>query len=823
MITKSALADLPSPAPRSADPAALAAEIIERLTYSIGKDAKVAKPHDWMTATILVIRDRVIDRWMASTRQTYESGSKRVYYLSLEFLIGRLTRDAVSNLEMLDEVREALQSLGVDFDAVAALEPDAALGNGGLGRLAACFMESMATVDVPAYGYGIRYVHGLFRQQMSDGWQVELPENWLAHGNPWEFQRHECAYEIGFGGTVDTVDDGTTGTQRYVWKPLERVIAAAYDTPVVGWRAKRVNTLRLWTAQPIDPILLDAFNAGDHIGALRDSNKAEALTRVLYPADQTLAGQELRLKQEYFFSSASLQDILRRHLQQYDDLSSLPDKVAIQLNDTHPAISVAELMRLLIDVHGMEFDPAWEITRKTFSYTNHTLLPEALESWPVPLLERLLPRHMQLVYAINAIVLQHARKVRGYDDEQARSVSLIDEGGERRVRMGNLAFVGSHSINGVSALHTDLMKKTVFSDLHGLYPDRINNKTNGITPRRWLMQCNPGLFSLIREAIGDEFMDDAEALSALDAFASDSEFRARFAAIKRENKAQLSNLVARRMGIKLDPSAMFDIQIKRIHEYKRQLLNIIETVALYDQIRSHPELDWVPRVKFFAGKAAPSYHNAKLIIKLANDVARVINNDPAVRGLLKIAFIPNYNVSLAEVMVPAADLSEQISTAGMEASGTGNMKFALNGALTIGTLDGANVEIRECVGEDNIFIFGLTADEVAARRAEGHEPRAIIEASSELSQALTAISSGVFSQDDRDRFTDLVAGLYDHDWFMVTADFDAYAKAQRQVDALWVDEEAWYSRTIINTARVGWFSSDRTIRQYAKEIWKAGP
>ncbi len=823
MITKSAIADLPSPKPRSGDPATLAANIIERLTYSIGKDAKVAKPHDWMTATILVIRDRVIDRWMESTRKTYEEGGKRVYYLSLEFLIGRLTRDAVSNLGLLEEVQEALKSLGVDFDAVAALEPDAALGNGGLGRLAACFMESMATVDIPAYGYGIRYVHGLFRQQMRDGWQVELPETWLSRGNPWEFPRHECAYEIGFGGSVDTIGNGVDETQRCVWKPQERMIAVAYDTPVVGWRANRVNTLRLWTAKPIDPILLDAFNAGDHIGALRESNKAEALARVLYPADQTEAGQELRLRQEYFFSSASLQDILRRHLQQYGDLRTLPDKVAIQLNDTHPAVSVAELMRLLIDVHRMDFDPAWEITRKTFSYTNHTLLPEALESWPVPLFERLLPRHMQLVYAINAKVLRHARKERGYDEEKVRSVSLIDEAGDRRVRMGNLAFIGSHSINGVSALHTELMKQTVFSDLHGLYPERINNKTNGITPRRWLMQCNPGLFGLIREAIGDDFMDDAEALSALGAFAGDAEFRARFAAVKRDNKIRLSNLVARRMGIKVDPSALFDIQIKRIHEYKRQLLNIVEAVALYDQIRSHPELDWTPRVKFFAGKAAPSYHNAKLIIKLANDVARVINNDPTVRGLLKIVFIPNYNVSLAEVMVPAADLSEQISTAGMEASGTGNMKFALNGALTIGTLDGANVEMQECIGEDNIIIFGMTAAEVSDSRAAGHNPRAIIEASRELSQALTAISSGVFSPDDRTRFSDLIAGLYDHDWFMVTADFDAYAKAQRRVDSLWVDEEAWYSRTILNTARVGWFSSDRTIRQYAKEIWKAGP
>ena len=812
--------EIPQPSPRSTRPEILAEEIIERLTYRIGKDAKVAKPHDWLTAAILVVRDRIIDRWMESTRRAYENGDKRVYYLSLEFLIGRLMRDAVSNLGVMNELRDALASLGVDLDVIAGLEPDAALGNGGLGRLAACFMESMATVDIPAYGYGIRYVHGLFRQQMADGWQVELPETWLAHGNPWEFERRESSYEIGFGGSVETIG-GYEEPPRYVWKPAERVIATAYDTPIVGWRAQRVNTLRLWSAHPIDPILLDAFNAGDHIGALRESNKAEALTRVLYPADANPAGQELRLRQEYFFSSASLQDILRRHLQQYPDFSNLADKVAIQLNDTHPAVSIAEMMRLLTDIHGLEFDDAWEITRGTFSYTNHTLLPEALESWPVPLFERLLPRHMQIVYAINAKILLEARKARHFNDQQIRAISLIDENGDRRVRMGNLAFIGSHSINGVSALHTELMKVTVFSDLNTLYPERINNKTNGITPRRWLMQCNPGLTSLIRETIGDRFMDDTEALHELEAFADDSAFQEKFAAVKRENKVQLAQLVGGRMGVRIDPSAMFDIQIKRIHEYKRQLLNIIEAVALYDQIRSHPELDWVPRVKLFAGKAAPSYHNAKLIIKLANDVARVINNDPAVRGLLKVVFIPNYNVSLAEVMVPAADLSEQISTAGMEASGTGNMKFALNGALTIGTLDGANVEMRDHVGADNIIIFGLTAEEVAQARAEGPEPRAIIEKSKELSQALDAIASGVFSPDDRSRFTGLIDGIYDHDWFMVTADFDAYAAAQRTVDQIWTDPKSWYSKTIRNTARMGWFSSDRTIRQYASEIWRA--
>ncbi|WP_455873853.1 glycogen/starch/alpha-glucan phosphorylase [Rhizobium yanglingense] len=812
---------IPSPAPRSSRPEILAEEIIERLTYRIGKDAKVAKPHDWLTATILVVRDRIIDKWMESTRKVYATGDKRVYYLSLEFLIGRLMRDAVTNMGLMEQVRDALASLGVDVNVIAGLEPDAALGNGGLGRLAACFMESMATVEVPAYGYGIRYVHGLFRQQLADGWQVELPESWLAHGNPWEFERRESAYEIGYGGTVD-VANNAEGEPRYVWKPAERVIAAAFDTPVVGWRGKRVNTLRLWSAQPIDPILLDAFNAGDHIGALRESNKAESLTRVLYPADATPAGQELRLRQEFFFSSASLQDILRRHLQQYDDFTSLPDKVAIQLNDTHPAVSVAELTRLLCDVHGMDFEQAFDIVRRTISYTNHTLLPEALETWPIPLFERLLPRHMQLIYAINAKILLEARREKNFTDTEIRAISLIDESGDRRVRMGNLAFVGSHSINGVSALHTELMKVTVFADLHKLYPNRINNKTNGITPRRWLQQCNPGLTSLIREAIGDEFMDDAEKLKPLEKFATDPSFQEKFGSVKRANKVALSNLVASRMGVKLDPSAMFDIQIKRIHEYKRQLLNIVEAVALYDQIRSHPELDWVPRVKLFAGKAAPSYHNAKLIIKLINDVARTINNDPAVRGLLKVVFVPNYNVSLAEVMVPAADLSEQISTAGMEASGTGNMKFGLNGALTIGTLDGANVEMRDNVGADNIVIFGLRADEVADARTDGHNPRAIIESSRELSQALASIAGGVFSPDDRNRYAQLIDGIYSHDWFMVAADFDAYAAAQRDVDQIWNKPSSWYAKTINNTARMGWFSSDRTIRQYADEIWRAG-
>ncbi|WP_027053509.1 glycogen/starch/alpha-glucan phosphorylase [Mesorhizobium erdmanii] len=801
------------------DPKTLAREVLMALKYRVGKDTTVATQYDWLTASIKVVRDRIVDHWMQATKEAYDQQEKRVYYLSLEFLIGRLMRDAFSNLGLMDNMRAALSSLGVDLDLIAALEPDAALGNGGLGRLAACFMESMATVDIPAHGYGIRYANGMFRQEIQGGWQVELPETWLDHGNPWEFERRERSFEVGFGGSVESITSKDGRLERHVWKPTEHVLAVAYDTPVVGWRANRVNTLRLWSGMPIDPILLDKFNAGDHIGALAESNKADALSRVLYPADSHMAGQELRLRQEYFFSTASLQDIVQRHLSQYGDLRSLPDKAAIHLNDTHPAIAVPELMRLLMDVHGMDFDLAWDVTKRTFGYTNHTLLPEALESWPVPLFERLLPRHMQIVYAINAQVLLEARATNQFSGEQISRISLIQENGDRRVRMGNLAFVGSHSINGVSALHTELMKETVFADLHKLYPDRINNKTNGITPRRWLIQCNPGLTSLAREAIGDRFLDDIDAIKGLDGFADDSAFREKFAGVKRQNKARLANLVADRLGIKVDPSALFDIQVKRIHEYKRQLLNILEAIALYDQIRSHPERDWMPRVKFFGGKAAPSYHNAKLIIKLANDVAKVINGDPAVRGLLKVVFVPNYNVSLAEIMMPAADLSEQISTAGMEASGTGNMKFALNGALTIGTLDGANVEIKECVGDDNIFIFGLTTAEVAERRNSGYNPRAVIEGSPELAQAVAAVSSGVFSPDDPNRYRELIDGLYNSDWFMVAADFDAYAAAQRDVDAVWRNSPDWYARAIRNVARVGWFSSDRTIRQYAKEIW----
>ena len=786
--------------------------ILTALRHRVGKNERAAKPHDWYNAAVLALRDDIIDNWFASTARTHEAGGKQVYYLSLEFLIGRLLRDALSNLGATRAMEAALREHGLDLALLEELEPDAALGNGGLGRLAACFMESLASLDIPAYGYGIRYINGMFRQRIDEGWQVELPETWLAHGNPWEFKRRESAYCIGFGGEV--TDEGG----RIRWSPAEKIEATAVDTPVVGWRGKRVNTLRLWTANAMDPIQLDAFNAGDHAGALASQVKADSLVRVLYPADSTPAGQELRLRQEFFFSSASIQDIVRRHVQYHGDVSTLPDKAAIQLNDTHPSVAVAELMRLLKDDHGLAFDEAWDITRRTISYTNHTLLPEALESWPLPLFERLLPRHMQIIYTINARVLREARKA-GLDDAAISAISLIDEHGERRVRMANLAFVGAHSVNGVAALHTDLMKQTVFGDLHKLYPASINNKTNGVTPRRWLQQANPRLTGLIREAIGDGFLDDTDQLANLSAHATNAAFGERVDEAKRANKVDLSNHLRELTGVRLDPDALFDVQIKRIHEYKRQLLNLIETVALYDQIRSHPERDWVPRVKIFGGKAAPTYHNAKLIIKLANDIARRINSDPSVGEVLKVLFVPNYNVSLAERIIPAADLSEQISTAGMEASGTGNMKFAFNGALTIGTLDGANIEIMEHVGRENIVIFGLTAEEVAAKRADGYNPREVIEGSPELAQAVRSIASGVFSPDDPSRYAGLMDALYTSDWFMVAADFDAYAAAQREVDERWRDRSAWRKSAIMNIANVGWFSSDRTISEYAREIW----
>ena len=807
---------------RDAEVAAFRAAVLDKLTYAVGKDPEHAFEHDWFEAVALAARDHMVDHWMDHTRQAYRRSQKRVYYLSLEFLIGRLLYDSLNNLGLLDIAREAMDGLDVDLERIRLLEPDAALGNGGLGRLAACFMESMSTLGIAAHGYGIRYEHGLFRQAVVDGWQQEQTENWLDFGNPWEFERAEVIYPISFGGSVETVTDAE-GQQRQIWTPGETVRAVAYDTPVVGWRGASVNTLRLWRARALEELHLERFNAGDHLGAVAEVARAESISRVLYPADSTEAGQELRLRQEYFFVSASLQDLLRRHLTMHDSLLNLPDAAAIQLNDTHPSIAVAELMRQLVDLHEIPWDTAWDLTVNTLAYTNHTLLPEALETWQVSLMERMLPRHMQIIYLINAYHIDAVRAKGLHDFELLRAVSLIEEDNGRRVRMGNLAFLGSHSINGVSALHTKLMRNTVFADLHRLYPERINNKTNGVTFRRWLYQSNPQLTDMLVDALGPDFKDDPQGrLADLAPFAEKTAFRRQFAEQRLHSKRALASIIQDRVGVTVNPEALFDVQVKRIHEYKRQLLNLLHTVALYQAIRSEPETQWAPRVKIFAGKAAASYHQAKLIIKLTNDIARVVNNDPTVRGLLKVVFLPNYNVSLAENIIPAADLSEQISTAGYEASGTSNMKFGLNGALTIGTLDGANVEMSEQVGTDNLFIFGLTAQQVEARRRSGDFGASqAIAASRRLSDVLEAIRGGVFSPDDPSRYTNLVDSLVAYDRFLVCADFDAYWEAQRQVEALWHQPQAWWRKAVLNTAHMGWFSSDRTIREYATEIWRA--
>jgi glycogen phosphorylase len=795
----------------------LRAAILGKLAYSVGKDPASARPHDWFLATALAVRDRIVDRWMKG-RRTVPVSAKQVCYLSIEYLIGRMLFDALTNLDMVEPVRDALASLGHDLDDLRALEPDAALGNGGLGRLAACFMDSMASLGIPAFGYGIRYHDGLFKQRISDGWQRELPEDWLADGNPWEFERPELAYPVRFGGAVEYIG-GTTDNARAVWYPAETVLAMAYDTPVVGWRGRHVNTLRLWSAHASGPIQRDIFNLGDYAGAMAARANAEAISRVLYPSDATPAGRELRLRQEFFFTSASLQDIVRRHLQHHDSLHSLPETAAIQLNDTHPSIAVAELMRILVDEHDFSWKDAWRITTSTLNYTNHTLLPEALESWPVSLMNRLLPRHLQIIYLINWIHLREAAEGGIHDPAVISSLSLIEENHEKRVRMGHLAFVGSQRINGVSALHSDLMRRTVFGPLTALRPGSIVNKTNGVSFRRWLYQANPALTSLLTDALGERVLDDAGVLGEIERFAGDAAFVHRIAETRRANKVALSSCVTDLTGVAIEPSALFDVHVKRIHEYKRQLLNILETIALFLSIRARPQLDWVPRVKFFAGKAAPDYTRARLIIKLIHDVGRVINGDPIVGGRLKVVFLPDYNVSLAERIIPAADLSEQISTAGMEASGTGNMQLALNGALTIGTLDGANIEIRERVGNENFFTFGLTAGGVEEKRRALSGGRDALSISPLLADVIDSIESGMFSPDEPDRFRELIDAFLDFDYFMVAADFDAYWDTQRAVDALWRTPEAWRRASILNTARMGWFSSDRTIREYAQEIW----
>ncbi|MEL6336105.1 MAG: glycogen/starch/alpha-glucan phosphorylase [Pseudomonadota bacterium] len=790
---------------------ALRREIAYHLAYSIGKDRSNASLSDWRLALSRAIRDRIIAPWFDTTRRVYAEDRKRIYYLSMEFLIGRLLEDAIMNLGLDETAREALEGLGIDYDAALKDEPDAALGNGGLGRLAACFLDAMSTIGVPAHGYGIRYDHGLFKQSFRDGWQHEEAEDWLTEVHAWEFERREVVFPIGFGGHVEP--NGTCAK----WHAAERVMAAAYDTPTPGWQGKWVNTLRLWSAKPTHVFDLEPFNRGDFIGAAAPAVLAETISRVLYPDDTTPQGKELRLKQEYFFTAASLKDILRRFFAHHDDAGKLPSLVAIQLNDTHPAIAVPELVRLLVDERGLSFEEGFAIARATLNYTNHTLLPEALERWHVDVMAGILPRHMQLIEAIDAA---HASETRARGRERPASAAAIRDG---EVRMGNLAFIAANKVNGVSALHTELMKQTVFADLHALHPEKILNQTNGVTPRRWIRGCNHALSSLITDAIGEGWERDLDRLSDLAPLAEDRGFRDRFAAAKRDNKERLAAWFAESQGITVDPGAMFDIQIKRMHEYKRQLMNILEVAATWNELRRNRNAEIAPRVRIFSGKAAPGYAMAKLIIKLINDVATTVNSDPAMKGRLAVLYPPNYNVTQAERLIPAADLSEQISTAGMEASGTGNMKFAMNGALTIGTNDGANVEIRERVGDDNIFIFGLEAGEVSAKRAEGYDPGHYLRNSARLSEVVDQIRHGVFSDGDGDRFNALLGNLWHHDWFMVAADFEAYWAAQRRADAIWADPDDWTRRAVLNAAPMGWFSADRTIRGYAAEVWGITP
>ena len=787
----------------SVTPNLLKAEVLRHLTFTLGKDAPNASLYDWRMALSFAIRDRIVEPWFASTRRTWAEDRKRVYYLSMEFLIGRLLEDACVNLGLREMAEEVMAEFGQDFRTIVEDEPDAALGNGGLGRLAACFMESMATLGCPAYGYGIRYEHGLFRQRFEGGQQVETPEDWLLMRHPWEFDRPESLYTVGFKGEVETRGG------REVWIPGETVLASAHDTPVVGWQGKWANTLRLWGAKPTTLFDLERFNRGDYAAAAEPEALARTLSRVLYPDDTTYQGKELRLKQEFFLTSAALQDILRRFKAAHADVRKLPKHVAIQMNDTHPAIAGPELIRLLMDDHGLPFEEAAPIARECLGYTNHTLLPEALERWATFTFGNVLPRHMQIVERIDS----------WHKDENYHRPHYVGIVKHHEVRMGELAFIMAHKVNGVSALHSDLVKKNLFPELNKLHPGRIVNQTNGVTPRRWLKMCNRPLASLITETVGPGWEDDLDRLTALEAHIGDKGFRALFDSAKRSNKIALSHWIKERCGLTVSPDALFDIQVKRIHEYKRQLLNILETIAHWHQIKAAPKGNWVPRVKIFGGKSAPGYFVAKEIVHLINDVAAVVNADPETRHLLTVVYPENYNVSMAEHLIPAADLSEQISTAGKEASGTGNMKFMMNGAPTIGTLDGANVEILEQVGAENFFLFGLTAEEVMRRREDPEHSRKAIEASKPLQDVLQMIAEGRFSRNQPDRYHGLVHRVWHHDYFLVASDFDAYHAAQAQVDIAFADRDRWIRMAAMNTARSGFFSSDRTIRGYMKDIW----
>ena len=797
--------------------------LLKRLTYSVGKDTITATDRDWFFTAAFVARDRLIDRWMETMRSYYINDTKRIYYFSMEFLMGRTLMNSLLNLGFEKEFRKVLSETGIDLETVREMEYDAALGNGGLGRLAACFLDSMATLNLPGYGYGIRYEYGMFSQRIENGRQVEHPDNWLRYGNPWEFPRPEVLYQVKFHGRVVQYAD-EHGVQRHHWVDTDDVMAMAYDSPIPGYGTKTVNNMRLWAAKATRDFELRYFNEGNYIKAVEAKNESENLSKVLYPDDTTAMGRELRLKQQYFFVCASLQDALSRHAKHHDNFDDLPDKVAIQMNDTHPSIAVAELMRILVDSHHLEWDKAWGITTRTFAYTNHTLMPEALETWPVAMFENILPRHLQIIYEINYRFLKDVMHRYPGDTDMLRRMSIIDETGAKRVRMAHLAIVGSHKVNGVAQIHTDLMKQTIFADFDRFYPGKIINMTNGITPRRWLNQANPRLSELITSRIGDGWVKDLSQLKRLIPLADDASFRKEFAAVKNANKARLVALLKQQCNIDANPDSLFDLQIKRIHEYKRQLLNVLHVVTLYNRIRHNPAADYVPRTVLFGGKAAPGYAMAKLIIKLISDVADVVNNDPHVANRLKVVFLPNYNVSVAENIIPAADLSEQISTAGTEASGTGNMKLALNGALTIGTLDGANIEICNEVGEDNIFIFGLTTEEVTRVKASGYQPWDYYHANEELREVLDMIGSGFFSPDEQDRFKPIVDTLLQHgDHYLLLADYASYIACQKEVETAYRDQEQWVKKAILNVANMGKFSSDRTIMQYAEQIWGAKP
>lgn len=786
--------------------------------YALAKDHYTATSYDNFQAMALSIRDRLIERWMLTQQRYHHENCKRVYYLSLEFLIGRLLENNVLNLGLTEESEKAASEMGMDIKDIYEQEIDAGLGNGGLGRLAACFLDSMATLGIPATGYGIRYDYGIFKQKIVDGYQVEYPEEWLLLGNPWEFERPEYTIKVKFYGRTQKTQD-SSGKVKTEWIDTQDVLAVAYDTPVAGYQNDVVNNLRLWSARSTEDFDLEYFNDGDYIKACEKKIISENISRVLYPNSNVYQGLELRLKQEYFFTSASIKDIIRRFKAENTDFKTFPDKVAIQLNDTHPAIAIVELMRILLDEEGIDWDTAWGITMKTFAYTNHTIMSEALETWPVTLLGNLLPRHLDIIYEINSRFLEEISKKYPNDNAKIKRMSLIEEGHDKRVSMSKLCIIGSHSVNGVSELHTELLKTTLFKDFYELYPDKFNSKTNGITQRRWLKKANPLLSSLITKEIGDGWVKDLKEIKNIEPLADNASFRKKWDEAKRENKIKLAEYIKGKTGIIVDPSSIFDVQIKRIHEYKRQILFALYLISQYMDIKNEPSKDRVPRTAIIAGKAAPGYMMAKLMIKFINNVASVINNDPEVKDQLKVVFLENYCVSLAEKIFPASDLSEQISTAGREASGTGNMKFMLNGAVTIGTYDGANIEIAKEVGPDNIFIFGLNAEEVAGLKREGYNPGEYLKKNPLLVELVELVKKNFFSQIEPNIFKPIVDSLVHHDEYMVFADFAEYVKTQAEVSKAFKDREAWIKMSIRNTANAGMFSSDRTILEYAKEIW----